>query len=113
MPEELRFELSFEGEDSADANILAQRLKEDLAEALPDAVIERKKPSQDTMDFGATLVLVLGTPVAVVAAKAITEFLRRNSGVKLVLSSDGSIIAEHLDSKDAARIVEAISRKSG
>ncbi|NKM36364.1 hypothetical protein [Rhizobium laguerreae] len=111
--EERSFELSFEGVSSSEANILAQGLREELLEALPDATVTRKKTRQDTMDFGATLVLVLGTPVAVVAAKAIGNYLGRNSGAKITIRADGAIVAENLDSKDAARIAEAILSKKG
>ena len=65
----------------------------------------------ETQDFGATLVLVFGTPVAVILAKAVGNFLHRHSGASIAISRNGDVVAENIDSRDAARIAEAFAAK--
>lgn len=101
------FEISFEG-STAEAAQLSNELEQDIREAAA-VDITRKKERQDTQDFGSTLVLVLGTPVAIIVAKAVATFLSRHSGATIRISKNGELVAQNLDSKDAARIAEAFS----
>ncbi|KQX58631.1 MULTISPECIES: hypothetical protein [unclassified Ensifer] len=106
------FQISFNDVDEAESNLLAQDLENTLEAVLPEGAVTRKKRNSKTQDFGGTLVLVLGTPVAIIAAKAIHEFLVRNSGASIEISKDGDIVARNLASADAAKIAEALARKS-
>jgi hypothetical protein len=103
------FEVSFGGSDLAEATRLANELEQDLR--ANGAQISRKKKEANSQDFGATLVIVLGTPVAIALAKSIGIFLQRHSGASITISKDGEVVATNLNSGDAARIVEAFSRK--
>ena len=63
------------------ANVYA----EDLQRALEDTLtgsdrVERRRTRQDSQDFGATLVLVLGTTAVTAIAEGIKVWLARNSG---------------------------------
>lgn len=104
------FEISFDGSSPAEAAQLSNELEQDIREAAA-VDIARKKERHDTQDFGSTLVLVLGTPVAIIVAKAVAAFLLRHSGATIRISKNGELIAQNLDSKDAARIAEAFSGK--
>jgi len=106
-----KVELRFEGVDEVEAQRLARLLKDDLLDEVEGISAEISKDRADTMDFGATLVLVLGTRVAVEIAKAVGDFLRRHSGAKLNISADGAVIAQGLDSKDAAKIASAFAER--
>src|SRR5262245_60008190 len=103
-------ELSFDS-DPAEALRLANELEQDLREAAA-ADISRKKERTDSQDFGTTLVLIFGTPVAVALAKAVTTFLQRNSGATIRITKAGEVIATNLDSRDASRIAEAFAGKN-
>jgi hypothetical protein len=101
--------IGFAGSTAAEANIFAQGLEEELQEV--DGVeIKRRRERQDTQDFGATLVLVLGTSSVAALARAIESWLRRNSGAAIEITCpDGSRQKfTNLDSHDAAKIASAI-----
>src|SRR5258708_21976616 len=94
---------------SADANRYAQDLERSLIRLDPSIDVKRgtKEGSQEIVS---SLVLLFGTPVAASLAHAIYTFLSRNSGAKIRISTpNGDVIAENLDSKDAARIVDAVA----
>jgi|SRR5579863_3371468 len=104
--------IAFEDTLPADASKLVQDLEQQLREAAPSASISVEKTRQDTQDFGTTLVLLFGTPVAIALANAVTAFLHRNSGATITITKAGSVVAKNLDSQDAARIAEAFAAKA-
>jgi len=102
--------LSFAGATADDRSRYAADLKEFLADLDPALQLERRRERPDAQDFGSTLVLVLGTTAVTALAHGVASWLRRNSGAKItVRKSTGELVAEGLDSRDAARIVEALS----
>jgi hypothetical protein len=62
-------EISFEDCSQADAARFAQDLEQQLRETDPSTKVSFKKERPDSQDFGATLVLVFGTPVAIALAR--------------------------------------------
>ncbi|MHC2708397.1 hypothetical protein ACVIWV_007690 [Bradyrhizobium diazoefficiens] len=104
--------ITFEGALPADAARLAQDLEQQIREACPSAQTTLKKSREDSQDFGSTLVLLFGTPVAIALAKSVTAFLQRNSGASISITSSGAVLATNLDSRDAARIAEAFAKKN-
>jgi len=102
------FEIAFEGADRAEASRLANVLEAELRE-VSELSIARKKDRSDSQDFGSTLVLVFGTPAAIVLAKAISNFLQRNTGARIRITKAGDVFANNLDSRDAARIAEVFA----
>ena len=101
--------LRFEGEDRAEASRLAQQLEQDLREIDPNVKASRIRDCAEAQDFGATLVLLFGTPFAVALAGGVAAFLKRVSGARITISKSGEVVAENLDSRDAARIAEAFA----
>src|SRR5262245_23471480 len=104
--------ITFEGALPADAARLAQDLEQHLREACPSAQLALKKSREDSQDFGSTLVLLFGTPVAIALARAVTAFLQRNSGASITITSSGTVVATNVDSRDAAKIAEAFATKN-
>jgi hypothetical protein len=105
--------MAFPGSSLAEGNQLAGSLRECLRDINPEVQVERQRASADTMDFGATLGLIL-VPAAITAiAKGIGAWLARNSGVRLeIRQDDGSVIVlSHVDSHDVPRIVRALSHR--
>jgi hypothetical protein len=106
-----QFEISFEDCLPGDAAGFAQALGADIREFAPAVAVELKKERMDSQDFGTTLVVLFGTPVAITLARAVGAFLQRHSGASIKISKSGEVIARNLDSSDAARIAEAFAGK--
>ena len=107
------FILRFGCDSVADANRYAEDLRRELLDSDASIRVERRRDDPAAQDFGATLVLVLGTPAVVAAAQAITRWLTRNNAVSLdVELPDGRIRARNLESKDVAAVVASLSRRA-
>ena len=105
--------LRFGGVSVADANRYAEDLRRELLDVDDSLRVERHRDDATAQDFGAALVLILGTPAVVVAARAIERWLARNNAVSLdVELPDGTIRARNLESKDVADVVAALSRRA-
>lgn len=101
------FEITFPGASSDTANQYAANLRQVLRETDRHLAAEQVKDRPDTQDFGATLVLTLGTASITSVANGVAWWLIRNSGARIRVSQNGAIIADNLSSSDAARIAEA------
>jgi hypothetical protein len=106
--------MRFPDSSLAEANQLAGSLQECLRDADPDLLVERQRESADTMDFGATLGIILTPAVISAVAKVVAAWLARNNGVKLEMrQDDGSVVVlSHVDSHDVPRIMRALSRRA-
>ena len=104
--------ITFLGAPMAEANKYASGLAASLRDLEQGLTVEQRKERPDTQDFGATLVILLGTASATAVAKGIAAWLARHSGAKIQINADGSVIADNLDSRDAAKIAEALSKRS-
>jgi hypothetical protein len=105
--EEQTYIIEFEGASPADANRYAEELRDALLGAAPEARVERRRADPGTQDFGATLILVLGTPVAVVLANAFRDWINRRSDARVnIKTPEGNILLEGMTAKDARRILE-------
>jgi hypothetical protein len=92
----------------AEANQNAASLAESLRDIDRSVKVEQQRDRSDTQDFGATLVLVLGTASVTAIAQGISSWISRNSGAQIEISH-GKVTAKNLNSADAARIAEALS----
>jgi hypothetical protein len=102
--------LSFPGVSAADGNVYAGTLSNDLLRIDPSLKVERSRTNPDTQDFGATLILVLGTASVQAVVRGLTSWLVRNSGARIdITTSTGKVVAKNIDSRDASRIAEALS----
>src|SRR5690242_19169342 len=105
------FEIRFEQVSLSDAGTNAGKLRRELNEISPDISVSLKKDDPANQDFGATLILVLGTPAIIAIAKGIASYLARNRGT-ISISKDGKVIATGISGEDAARIAEAFSKRN-
>ena len=96
------------------ANVYA----EDLQRALEDTLtgsdrVERRRMRQDSQDFGATLVLVLGTTAVTAIAEGIKMWLASNSGAAIDVTVGGSrkvtLHGRNLDSQAVQALASAIA----
>jgi hypothetical protein len=104
---ELPFTISFPGVSIAEANRYAADLQTAIRETDESITAERRRSREDAQDFGATLIIVLGTASVTALANGISAWLARHSGAKIQIEADGSIVASDLDSRDASRIAAA------
>ena len=102
------FKIRFQELSLAEANVQSARLRQEILDSSPDVHVEIEREDPNTMDFGSTLVLVLGTQAIVAIAQGIANYLARARG-RIIIERDGKIIAEGISGGDAARIVEALS----
>jgi hypothetical protein len=106
------FRIDFPHASVADANRFCEDLRAQLLDADDSIRIERLRRDSSTMDFGATLAVVLGAPATVALAKALISWAQRNNRANLrVVTKDGVLVAENLQSKDAAAVVRALAGK--
>lgn len=100
------YTIEFVGATDAEANRYAAELKEMLTDASPDLNAEVHRKSPNTMDFGSTVVLVLGTPAVIIAANAIRDWLKRRNSVSIdITDSSGRKKITGVNSKDAEKII--------
>lgn len=99
--------LNFENVLSAEANRYAEELRDVLLDEIDDIKVQRKRSDPQAQDFGATLVLILGTPAVAATATAIGSWLQRRHTAALTLETpDRKIIIKNITGKDAARLAE-------
>lgn len=88
------FHVQFEGMSVAEANRAASELRGMIERAAGrDVRTEIVKERSDTQDFGATLVLVLGTPAVVVLAKAIHSYIAKRGDRVVIRTAQGTLVA--------------------
>ncbi len=104
--------ITFEEASPADANRYAEELRNALLDATSDISVQQRRESPRTQDFGATLVLTLGTPAVVAIVRAVENWLKlRNSASLTVKTADGEIIVQNITSKNAAELARLQLRK--
>jgi hypothetical protein len=110
--EKQTYVIEIEGASSAEANRYAEELRDALLGATSEIEVERQRTDTSTQDFGATLVLILGTPAAIVLAKAFRDWINRRKNAKLTWKTpDGEILLENVSAKEAQKIMEFLKSK--
>jgi hypothetical protein len=108
MEQELLIE--FGASSDGDAAILAQDLASLLRDVEPSLKSHALRKRPDSLDFGTTLALLVGSPFAIAVARGLAAFLQRHSGVRIsIKTAEGEAIVENADSRDAPRIAAALS----
>jgi hypothetical protein len=110
------YSIRFVDETEGEANMLAADLENHLRDVVDerDALeLTRARTRPDAQDFGATLVLVLGTAAAGSIAKGIQSWLASHAGTKIEISdATGSVVATNIDAASAAAIMSAWAEKA-
>ncbi len=104
--------VTFEGIPPAEAHRYAEELRNALLDATPDLTVQRRRENPLTQDFGATLVLILGTPAVVAVVTAVGNWLKlRNSASLTWKTADGHIIVQNITSKNATELAQLLLNK--
>lgn len=109
--EKQMYTIKFEGISAAEGNRYASELRNMLLDATPDAEVDQRRSDTRTQDFGATLVLILGTPAVIAITRAIGNWLQLRNSASLTIEKDGRVIAKNISSKDAAKLAELFLTK--
>ena len=104
--------ITFDDVSAADANRYAEELRQALLDASSEVQVHRRRDDPHTMDFGTTLVLLLGTPVAAEVITAIGNWLAlRNRASITVKRADEQIVIQNITSKKAAELATLLLNK--
>ena len=100
--------VTFDNASVADANRFAAELAEVLRDADDPIETEQARDDPDAQDFGATLVLVLGSGAAIALAKGVAKWLATKPDASITIRDrvNGDIIATGLTSRDARAVLE-------
>ena len=101
--------IQIESGSAAETDRYAGELESALQAEAPGVKIERTSDQTRTMDFGATLVLLLGAPAVTAIAHGIGAWLAKRPNASLKI--DGQVVTFKGSSKDAATIAEALLRR--
>ncbi len=101
------YTITFDDVSDAEAERYASELRHILLDASPDVKIERRRDDPYAQDFGATLVLLLGTSSVTAIATAIGDWLKLRQSAGITIKNDkGEVIATNLTGKEVLKLVE-------
>jgi hypothetical protein len=105
------YRIKFLNASPDEANTHATDLSDFLRHAVPlpdQLALKRERTSKDSQDFGATLVLILGTTAITAVAKGVQSWLAAHTGTVLEITDEhGKIVATNINAKSAADITKA------
>lgn len=108
------YTITFDNVSEADADRYAAELRNFLLNAAPDIEVERRREDPYTQDFGATLLLILGTPAIVAAVNQIGDWLAlRNKAGITIKNGKGEVIATNITGKEVIKLAELLSTHKG
>src|SRR5213592_2973799 len=94
------FMVRFPGSSDADANVLARSFADYVKEEIPpdsDFSAEPKRAKPGTQDFGATVVLILGTTAVTALAKGIAAWLKGHTGTTMeIVTPRGAVVVRNV-----------------
>jgi hypothetical protein len=97
-------EISFATATPADASRLAEDLARFIQTSVDGAEASVGGGSSDSMDFGTTVVLVLGTPAMIALAHGVASWIKRQGDPELVIKTkNGSVTVKGGLDLDAKR----------
>lgn len=116
MADTSTYKVQFANVSKAEADAYAADLADYLRSTVPqqDLKVDRERTSATSQDFGATLVLVLGTAAVTAVAKGVQAWLKAHTGTSIdITTPDGVIVVKNADAKSAAEIAKAWAPRKG
>jgi hypothetical protein len=110
-----QYHIKFLGLSAAEADVAAADLADFLKNEVSDRKqlqVDRQRTAPGSQDFGATLVLILGTAAATAVAKGIRAWLTAHTGTTIEITDEhGTVVATNIDATSAAEIAKAWSAR--
>ena len=104
--------ITFDTASAADANRYAEELRQALLDASPEVEVHRRRDDPRTQDFGATLVLLVGTPTAAAIVTAIGNWLALRSRASITVKrANEEIVVQNVTSKKAGELAQLLLNK--
>jgi hypothetical protein len=100
--------IKFDGVSVADANRYADELRNVLLDATPDITVHRRRDDPHTQDFGATLILILGTPAVASVVTAVGNWLQLRNASLTFETPEKRVIIQNITSKNATMLAERL-----
>src|SRR6266571_5419603 len=101
--------ITFDVDSLGDANRYAEELRNALLDASADIIVQRRREDPRAQDFGATLIILLGTPAVVTMVKAIGDWLKLRASASLTIETpEKRIVVQNITSKNAAQLAERL-----
>jgi hypothetical protein len=113
----MELSISFPGKSTAEANELAADLQSEIEMMNDHVEVQRVRNHADTLDFGATLLLVLAAPAVIELvkgpgtelAKGIAAWMKRTGTSISVKLGDKDVLVKNVDSDDLPGVMAAIA----
>ena len=106
------FILTFPGVPKDEANRNSQDLVDALSRVYGVARAETQRDNPNAQDFGATVILILGTASATAVAKGIQAWIARTGTQVTIQGPQGNVLLKNIDSSQLPAIVKALSPES-
>jgi len=109
------YEIRFVNASPDEGNLNLTNLRDFLRDIVPrknHLAMERKRENANSQDFGATLVLVLGTAAATAVAQGIRTWLAAHTGTTIeITDAKGQVVARNINSASAAEIAKVFAQR--
>ena len=106
-----QFVIRFQDTSLAEANILAENLRDAILDSHPGVSVQKQRDDQSSQDFGATLILLLAAPAVVAVAKGIEHWLKLYQSARVRIERpDGSIIAENVTGNQVVELAKLLQK---
>jgi hypothetical protein len=112
---EQEYIIEFQNATVSDANIYAEELRNALLNTGPGIEVKKKPSKPGAQDFGATLLLILGTQAGAALAKGVTkaigDWLKQRNSVKIkIKTAKGELVAENVTAADMTVLVNRFAK---
>lgn len=114
MTQAHQLQLSFDGVELGQSNRLAESLRQAVERDVDGCSARIARNAPGTMDFGSTLILVLGTSAVTVLAKGVADWLAARPEATLTITDHkrGKLVATGVRAKDIVQILAAWKESS-
>jgi hypothetical protein len=104
-----QFELEVNGTDLAQSQVLAAELASTLRLTTPGVQVERVKTSDDTMDIGTVVGVIIASNAVAALARGLAAWLAKRQSAEIRVRKDGTLMAKGLTSADALRLAQILA----
>jgi len=104
----MELNISFPDTDTSEANKLASDLQNEIEELGTPVELKRVRDPTDTLDFGATLAIVLAAPTVTALAKGIAAWMKRTGTSVTLKVGDKDVVVKNVDSESLPGVMAAI-----